>query len=165
MTKSCNKATNHFFDSVLKRELPLTPGQAPVWQQSQPVGASVQVVPAETIRKSDSGSKMNVPLKKGKEAPAPFEEDFPDLGPSSGNAQSDSSGAKNGAKKKNKNKGKNNGFMIGDELIPSAEPAQSSQGKKSNTKKSSVLSEVHVKKKAKLNENGWLFMVFMDKIF
>ena len=92
------------------------PGQGPAWQQSQPSSQNV----SEPTKKPEK-------LKKNKEAPAPFVEDFPDLGPSQGPSTSDSNGVKSGAKKKSKPK--KNGFMIGEDLISAPQPAQSAQGK------------------------------------
>ena len=84
-----------------------------------------------------------VQLKKGKEAPAPFVEDFPGLGPSQGpssSARPDSS-AKNSAganaNSKKKNKGKKNGFLIGEDALPSAEQS-SSKGKYFNKLSKSI---------------------------
>ena len=95
-------------------------GQSPAWQsgQVQPT-LSVQPSAAETAQKDRKP-------KKNKEAPSPFENDFPDLGPSQGPILSELSSSKNGAKKKNKkNPDHSGGFMIGDEPITASRPTSS----------------------------------------
>jgi len=98
-------------------------GQTAAWQSS----SAGQVQPKISVQPSAAEpAKKSEPLKskKIKEAPAPFEDDFPDLGPSQGPSLSEAMSSKGGAKKKNKNKKNGSaGFLIGDEPI-TAPPAQ-----------------------------------------
>jgi len=84
---------------------------------------SVQPSAAEPAKKSEPKSKKN------KEAPAPFEDDFPDLGPSQGPSLSEALSSKSGAKQKNKNKKNGSAaFTIGDEPITATQTSSSAQG-------------------------------------
>ena len=97
-------------------------GQTAAWQSN-----TSQVQPKLSVQSNaaSESAKISEPLKskKIKEAPAPFEDDFPDLGPSQGPSLSEAMSWKNGAKKKNKNKKNGSaGFLIGDEPITAVQP-------------------------------------------